>query len=113
MAEPRIVDISGIIEPFKERVVTLRATAAANPYALDTAIMINECLNDLERLPVIKSEAVPVVHGRWVIETIDKKERKISATCSECEAFFSLGLFDFGLCYNYCPNCGAKMDKED
>ena len=44
MAESRIVDISGIIEPFKERVVTLRATAAANPYALDAAIMINECL---------------------------------------------------------------------
>lgn len=67
-------------------------------------------VHHLDRQPTV--DAVPVVHGRWVIETIDKKERKISATCSECEAFFSLGLFDFGLCYNFCPNCGAKMDLE-
>lgn len=64
----------------------------------------------VDRAPTV--DAVPIVHGRWVIETIDKKERKTSVTCSECEAFFSLGLFDFGLCYNYCPNCGAKMDFE-
>lgn len=57
-------------------------------------------------------EAEPVKHGQWVTETTDKQERKISVTCSECEAFFSLNLFDFGLLYNFCPNCGARMKGE-
>lgn len=55
-------------------------------------------------------DAAPVVHAEWVTETIDKNERKICVSCSECEAFFTLDLFDYGLCYNYCPSCGAKMD---
>ena len=52
-----------------------------------------------------------VKEGEWVTEIIDKTERKISVTCSNCEAFFSLDLFDFGLCYNFCPNCGIKMKE--
>ena len=46
----------------------------------------------------------PVRHGRWIIKTIRGEKRTV---CSEC-------LSETGTCYeeNYCPNCGAKMDKD-
>lgn len=45
-------------------------------------------------------DAVPVVHGEW-IEKVGRA--KCSVCCDECWA-------DSALEYNFCPNCGAKMD---
>lgn len=51
-------------------------------------------------LPIIEAE--PVRHGHWV-------ETKYPLfTCSECGAIYQ----DTEYGYNYCPNCGAKMDGE-
>ena len=51
-------------------------------------------------------EAVPVVHGRW------KNEQTNSIftwhlECSVCGADYHVTVG-----YNYCPNCGAKMDGD-
>lgn len=61
---------------------------------------------------IIPVEVEPVKHSRWAIEKYDKPNKMASVSCPECDAFFSLGFFDFGLLYNYCPNCGTKMDLE-
>lgn len=45
-------------------------------------------------------DAEPVRHGRW----IDAREYCGDYMCSNCEALYSTNKF------NYCPNCGAKMD---
>lgn len=57
------------------------------------------CYGLLMNAPTV--DAVPVVHGRWL---------------DICE---DMGLLKCNLCgsvnherYHYCPNCGAKMDKE-
>lgn len=55
----------------------------------------------------------PVRHGRW----IKNKDDYYSLTvyqCSECkeEWCFEVGEDIHDLNYNYCPNCGAKMDEE-
>lgn len=51
-------------------------------------------------------EAVPVVHGRWIVDSASGK-----IACSNCGCIF-LGYN--GRCHpNYCPQCGAKMDLED
>ena len=69
----------------------------------------NECDCDnsngckkLDKLPF--ADVAPVRHGRWLIKTVRGDKRTV---CSEC-------LSETGTCYeeNYCPNCGAKMDKE-
>lgn len=49
-------------------------------------------------------DAAPVVHGRWVDNGIPES---MLSGCSVCG--FSCGAYTF----NYCPKCGAKMDKEE
>lgn len=47
----------------------------------------------------------PVVHGRW------KQVDETKCRCSNCDIIALIGLYPHGD-MNYCPNCGAKMDKE-
>ena len=53
-----------------------------------------------------------VVHGEWFIGERNYANRTCDVECSECGAILNLRMFDFGLNYNYCPNCGAKMDGD-
>ena len=53
-----------------------------------------------------KGELVPVPHGRWVLVGADKRGRGgvFNCTiCNRCRPHKS----------DYCPNCGAKMDKKE
>ena len=47
-------------------------------------------------------DAVPVRHGRWIIDNVNGK-----IACSDCGCIY-LG-YNGRLPPNYCPNCGAKM----
>lgn len=49
----------------------------------------------------IFEEAKPVVHAHW-------KRKNNETKCSNCEFIYYSNHDDF----NYCPNCGAKMDEE-
>ena len=50
------------------------------------------------------ADVAPVVHGRWVEK--EKYTFGIMYDCSLCEN----RILDNGHSWNYCPNCGAKMD---
>ena len=49
----------------------------------------------------------PVVHGRWIEQ--EKYTFGVMYDCSICDN----RILDNGHSWNYCPNCGAKMDKEE
>jgi hypothetical protein len=52
-------------------------------------------------------------HGYWIERTLDNF-RKYEVKCSEC-GFVGIGNYDQYLepCdFNYCPRCGARMDRE-
>ena len=52
-------------------------------------------------------DVAKVVHGRWVLKkTMIRSPFAKNAYCSEC-------LEETSYAHNYCPNCGAKMDKEE
>ena len=50
------------------------------------------------------ADVVPVRHGRWIEK--EKYNFGIMYDCSLCED----RILDNGHHWNYCPNCGAKMD---
>ena len=52
-------------------------------------------------------DAVEVVHGRWI-----PTNSKCDCTCSVCNTEFDNIVNDALEDWNYCPNCGAKMDGD-
>ncbi len=63
---------------------------------------IRKALRIIEQAPVV--DAVPVVHGRWESCYEDWRHQLEGNKCSVC------GYEYYGNLFNYCPNCGAKMD---
>ena len=54
------------------------------------------------------ADVAPVRHGRWVTPVPGDGENYCSACKAEQPWFYGYGYLDS----DYCPNCGAKMDKE-
>ena len=61
----------------------------------------------LRNIPTIEAE--PVRYGYW--ENANGRPKTYIRKCSVCgkEAYFC----GRGCSYKFCPNCGAKMDKEE
>ena len=57
--------------------------------------------------PCSKCDREEVVHGEWKIVREENAYDYVEAECSVCGY---TDCFDEGAFYNYCPNCGAKMD---
>lgn len=53
-------------------------------------------------------DAVPVRHGHWIVEWETDDTRMLR--CSECRMVFNVGKGRDG---NWCPECGARMDKNE
>ena len=52
----------------------------------------------------------PVKHGHWVEQEHEDWKWSKEYRCSECGKY-RLMTNPFGREWNYCPNCGAKMDE--
>lgn len=61
---------------------------------------VNLCIKTAKSQPTV--DAAPVVHGEWRLDLYTAKYGN-PYRCSECKE-------EYGDTYNYCPNCGAKMD---
>lgn len=70
----------------------------------------------LIQLPTV--DAVPVVHGRWIIKD-NPGTGWYRVTCSECGEDVTsvapvIGFFPKAkVTWDFCPNCGARMDWKD
>lgn len=73
---------------------------------------------------VESGELAPVVRGRWKVDECDSLDDVPSYSwiefhCSKCNMDYGLEEGEYSWCrgeripYNYCPNCGAKMDLEE
>ncbi len=60
--------------------------------------------NDIARFPTM--DVAPVVHGHWQYDTVGSKYSLPSGRCSVCGAYSKRES-------NFCPCCGAKMDRGD
>ncbi len=70
-------------------------SAKDDPCIVDA--MTDWAIRKIKGLPTI--DAVPVKHGEWIYD--EKASWKYE--CPFCECYFPAD-------WNYCPNCGAKMD---
>ena len=52
------------------------------------------------------ADVAPVRHGRWI-----EQEKYTFGTMYDC-SICGNRILDNGHSWNYCPNCGAKMDEE-
>ena len=62
------------------------------------------------------ADVAPVRHGRWDGEGDGYADGEIVIDvwyCSECGYCIDDGTDDPNILPNYCPNCGALMDKEE
>ena len=59
------------------------------------------------RVKQMMEHYAPVRHGRWIEQ--EKYTFGVMYDCSICGD----RILDNGHSWNYCPNCGAKMNKED
>lgn len=60
-------------------------------------------------------DAAPVVHGRWELHGNDD-DCELSYFCSNCHSSYDEDCFydhNRYAPYRYCPNCDAKMDREE
>lgn len=63
----------------------------------------------------------PVKHGKWIEQKVTHEDNRRStiiadwqsAKCSNCGKYHTTPYLYYFNHYNYCPNCGAKMDGED
>ena len=60
--------------------------------------------DEIDNAPIV--DAVEVVHGRWIKYKLGWDDFALRFKCSACDH----RIYERG--YNYCPNCGAKMDGE-
>lgn len=62
----------------------------------------NVCRRAIESIPA--ADVAPVVHGRWIEQ--EKYTFGVMYDCSICGD----RILDNGHSWNYCPNCGSRMD---
>ena len=71
-------------------------------------IMEDDFKNAIKKMPKgIIADVAPVRHGRWVKQ--DKYAFGTFYDCSICDN----RILDTGRSWNYCPNCGCRMDGGD
>lgn len=61
-------------------------------------------VEDIEDVPT--ADVAPVVHGRW-------RYCGFLQECQACGEIYSVHGGNSGKSWNFCPNCGAKMDGGD
>lgn len=67
---------------------------------------VRRVLNDKNLVPA--ADVAEVVYGRWIDGAEDFTCGNYNAECSICRCYVSWDGCDED--FNYCPNCGAKMD---
>jgi Zn finger protein HypA/HybF involved in hydrogenase expression len=70
------------------------------------SVEIRSICSAIKQLPTVDAE--PVRHGKWMEKRETSKFHVRYFECSECRA----ASYRYQARMNYCPNCGAKMDRE-
>lgn len=67
--------------------------------------LIPEVINGMEAAYTVK-------HGRWIAENRDNRGYADCYTCTNCNCYSYTYTLMKDCEYDYCPNCGARMDGD-
>ena len=101
--EKRLIEVNALIAYFEEQCdIAAKDTEIESTYVLAA---LKCCIDLFQNFPTV--DAVEVVHGQWIVKhnpITDPKGYFIRIVCSQCD-------LHTGQKSNYCPQCGAKMDR--
>ena len=99
------------------------ADALLKTHCNECTLYPNDCLGDgcdngaaihIKEAPTV--DAVPVRRGKWTADEILYTQGMTACSCCKTEYYrddlYMVGNDAHGELPNYCPNCGARMDKE-
>ena len=94
-----------------EYVETLEGSSENKVYEKGMNIVLHDYLPQIVN-DVPDADVQEVKHGSWKGLKPDNRGYTEKFQCSECKCITTLYLYQQECDYEYCPNCGAKMDKE-
>lgn len=71
---------------------------------ISAVIVLRQTISDIKNQPTVEAE--PVRHGKWLTPRGHENAR----CCSVCKCIYHKDSVQF---YEYCPNCGAKMERKN
>jgi tRNA(Ile2) C34 agmatinyltransferase TiaS len=99
----RLIDANALITQIQGTASEVAANAPYEPlWFTRLAARQFEIIDIIKHRPTV--DAVEVVHGRW--EDVSLRFTQVKEKCTVC------GGIVYAHGFNYCPNCGAKMDGE-
>ena len=105
--EKRLIDANALDEKCRRQMACVWNKIVA---PASWAEAYEEFLGDIGDAPTV--QAVEVVHGRWKAHKPDCRGYAVGFICSCC-GHITYADYSMKECvYNYCPNCGAKMDGD-
>lgn len=105
----RLIDADVLKEMFRDTSVFVKGVRCGKGVLSAIEKATNEYIRKvIDECPTIEAE--PVRHGKW-INAYDTSGGSFYK-CSECACYIDKTFFANDYAVDYCPNCGAKMDKE-
>lgn len=68
------------------------------------------CEENCGMLNVTSADVQPMMHGKWIAENRDNRGYADCYTCTNCNCYTYTYTLMKDCEYDYCPNCGARMD---
>ena len=104
---PRYVDVENISKLFNEKYNETKKLISDGDYFLDNlAEGFTEADRIIRAMPT--ADVVEVVHSEWHTEVV--RMNSVIATCRNCHRTEEIHITN---CFEYCPHCGAKMDRKE
>ena len=77
----------------------------------EDSIISGSCsdIDRIDNMPTV--DAKPVKHGEWITSQLGKPTKEWK--CTACQGLIMLPVFVNNCYYDYCPNCGARMDLKE
>ena len=111
MVEKEFIEREALIEHMKDLPTWWADSGGVYGQAMKYPEGMFDCddvINSVDNAPA--ADVVEVRHGEWVKnEEESKKHVEVIYFCSACQNWEAWGETEK---YNYCPNCGARMDGE-